>query len=241
MNKTKTKKIVFFTGAGVSAESGIPTFRSGTNALWNGVKVEVVATPEGWRADKELVLNFYNERRAQLSEVGPNAAHKAIAEAEEDFQKVTVITQNIDNMHERAGSTNILHLHGELLKSRSTVNPNLIYDQFGDIKLGDKCEKGFQLRPHVVWFGEFPLCIPKAEKALQNAHYIVVVGTSLQIGYTIPMLANACDDNTVLYYIDPNPVSYLDKYGIQVKYIKETASRGVPLVLEEIKKSLNEK
>ena len=146
------KKIVVLTGAGVSAESGIRTFRD-SNGLWEDHEVMDVASPEGWARDPELVLRFYNARRAQLKEVEPNAAHVAIKELESQFE-VCVITQNVDDLHERAGSSNVLHLHGELTKARSTRDDSLIYDWTGDINLGDLCEDGHQLRPHIVWFGE---------------------------------------------------------------------------------------
>jgi len=145
------KKILVFTGAGVSKESGIETFRDSAESLWNNHRIEDVATAEAWRKDKELVLDFYNQRRKQLKEVEPNLAHDLIAKLEEKYQ-VTVVTQNVDNLHERAGSTNVIHLHGELTKVRSTLNPNLVYDWHDDCSLGDKCEKGSQLRPHIVWF-----------------------------------------------------------------------------------------
>ena len=148
------KKIMVFSGAGLSKESGVETFRdSGGDGLWNKHKIEDVATPEGWRKDKELVLNFYNARRSHLKEVEPNDAHKYIAKLEEKFDVIN-ITQNVDNLLERAGSTNVIHLHGDLTKSRSTLNSKLVYDCDGDINIGDKCEKGSQLRPHIIWFNE---------------------------------------------------------------------------------------
>jgi NAD-dependent deacetylase len=147
------KKILVFSGAGVDKESGVETFRDSQDGLWNNNKIEDVATPDGWRRNKEKVLDFYNMRRAQLKEVEPNLAHQIIADLENEFD-VTVVTQNVTNLHERAGSTKIIHLHGELTKVRSTLDSTLIYDWTEDCNLGDKCEKGSQLRPHIVWFGE---------------------------------------------------------------------------------------
>ena len=170
------KKIVVLTGAGVSAESGIKTFRD-AGGLWEGHDVMKVASPQGWQENMELVLDFYNQRRRQLRQVGPNAAHTSLVELEQRFE-VSIITQNIDDLHERAGSKTIIHLHGELLKARSTRDPRLIYEWPEDIKPGDTCELGSQLRPHIVWFGEMPLGLEAIEPALAEADLFVAIGTS---------------------------------------------------------------
>lgn len=173
------KKLVVLTGAGISAESGLKTFRD-SDGLWEGYNIEDVATPRAWRKDPQLVLDFYNFRRKNVLDAQPNAAHYGLAALQNDFD-VTIITQNIDDLHERAGSTNILHLHGEILKMRSEGNEYLIYDIKGDIKLGEKAEDGFQLRPHIVWFEE---PVPKIEEAIpivNAADIFAVVGTSLVV------------------------------------------------------------
>lgn len=228
------KKIAIFTGAGVSAESGVATFRTGDEALWEGFKIEEVATLEGWRKDREKVLDFYNARRQQLPTVQPNAAHEAIVRLEEKFD-VTIVTQNVDDLHERAGSSNVLHLHGELTKARASYynggvidNPKTIDIGYNDIKLGDKDEEhDSQIRPHIVWFGEYPFNVVESYKAIEEADIVLVVGTSLQIGYTIPMIGETVKDGADVYYIDPAPASYLDMYGLEVNYIKEPATKGV--------------
>lgn len=173
------KHIVVLTGAGVSAESGLKTFRDG-DGLWNGYNVYDVATPGAWRKDPQLVLDFYNDRRRDVVAANPNAAHTALAELEKDFD-VTIVTQNIDDLHERGGSSNIIHLHGEIFKMRSEKDETLIYDIRGDIRLGDKAEDGEQLRPHIVWFEEPVPMIEKAAALMYDCDYFVVVGTSLQV------------------------------------------------------------
>ncbi|MDN3671078.1 NAD-dependent deacylase [Echinicola jeungdonensis] len=174
------KKLVVLTGAGISAESGIRTFRD-QNGLWEGHDVMEVASPEGWRKNKSLVLDFYNQRRKEALKVQPNQAHMGLAELERWFD-VTIVTQNIDNLHEKAGSSKVIHLHGEILKSQSSIDPSLVYEMdHWEIKLGDKCEKGSQLRPFVVWFGEMvPMMEPAMEAAMQ-ADLFAVVGTSLLV------------------------------------------------------------
>lgn len=228
------KKIVVFTGAGVSAESGISTFRGITNGLWYDYNVEEVATASGWRNDREKVLAFHNMLRSKLPDVKPNPAHLAIAELENEFD-VTVVTQNVDDLHERGGSTNIIHLHGELTKARGTkynhgiTNFDEVYDiGYSEINIGDMCEKTTtQLRPHIVWFEEIPFDVFEASKAIKEADILIIIGTSLQITYTIPMLGSVNDDCEV-YYVDPNPVNVLEEYDINVKYICEKAAKGVP-------------
>ena len=179
-------KLVVLTGAGISAESGIATFRD-SGGLWEQHRIEDVATPEGWHRDKELVNRFYNLRRKQAAEVEPNEGHKALVRLEEQFE-VYIITQNVDNLHERAGSTRVLHLHGELSKVRSTVDPSLVYE-IGDrqIAIGDKCEKGSQLRPHIVWFGEAVPAIEEATRITESADVFMVIGTSLQVYSTLQL------------------------------------------------------
>ena len=218
--------IIFLTGAGISQESGIITFRD-AYGLWNNHKIEEVASLEGFEKNPQLVLDFYNARRRQLDEVAPNAAHRLIAQLETKYN-VTVITQNIDDLHERAGSTNVLHLHGELRKSRSSKNPNLIYDCNQDIKLGDLASDGSQLRPHIVWFGEAVTEIENAKAITQSADLFVIVGTSMMVHPAASLLlAVPVDVQTV--YIDTNPNV---EVGINLLVIKEKATVGVRQLIE---------
>ena len=220
----KRKKLVVLTGAGMSAESGISTFRD-SGGLWDKYPVEQVATPEGFRANPELVLNFYNVRRRELLGTKPNAGHYGLADMEKDFD-VHIITQNIDNLHEQAGSSSVIHLHGELMKSRSTGDESLIYDidpENCDIKLGDKCEKGYQLRPHIVWFGEAVPMIEKAMKIVETADIFVVIGTSMNV-YPAAGLLNYVHAGVPVYLIDPKEVN-VHQPGIH--FIKKGASEGV--------------
>ncbi len=217
------KHIVVLTGAGMSAESGIATFRD-TGGLWEQHRVEDVATPEGFRKNPQLVLDFYNARRKAAFEAQPNDGHIGLAEMESDY-KVSIITQNVDDLHERAGSTNVLHLHGELSKVRSTADPSLIYTLTPDdaeIHLGDKCEKGSQLRPHIVWFGEAVPMIEQAMKIVQTADVLVVIGTSLNV-YPAAGLLNYVPPATSIYLIDPNEVK-TSMYGVH--FIRKGASEG---------------
>ncbi|WP_179352471.1 SIR2 family NAD-dependent protein deacylase [Winogradskyella vidalii] len=223
------KHIVVLTGAGVSAESGIKTFRD-ADGLWEGHDVMAVASPEGFASNPELVLNFYNERRQQLNEVEPNQAHKALAELEKKY-KVTVITQNVDDLHERAGSRNVIHLHGELRKIRSTVNENDIRFCDHDIKLGDLCEKGHQLRPHIVWFGEAVPMIEKAMEVCQTADVLVIIGTSMQV-YPAAGLMDYAPEATPIYYIDPKP-AYINSKSVHI--IEKSATQGTKILLELLK------
>ncbi|MFA7472012.1 MAG: NAD-dependent deacylase [Spirosomataceae bacterium] len=217
------KTIVVLSGAGVSAESGVKTFRD-HNGLWENHRIEDVATPEAWNRDQELVLKFYNQRRKQALEVEPNAAHYAIAELEKFFE-VKVITQNVDNLHERAGSTNVLHLHGELFKARSTKNPNLIYDIEGwELKLGDLCEEGSQLRPHIVWFGEG---VPMMEPAIEiagKADIFIVIGTSLVV-YPAAGLYRYTKPDTPIYIIDVNRPDI--NFSDNMTFIQDKATSGM--------------
>lgn len=222
------KKLVILTGAGISAESGLKTFRD-SDGLWEGYDINEVATPEGWRRNPELVQEFYNMRRKAVVEAIPNEAHYALAALEQHFE-VVIITQNIDNLHEKAGSTNVLHLHGIITKSQSSLDPNLVYDINGyEIKMGEKCEKGSQLRPHVVWFGEAVPMIEPAAKHCSKADYFAVIGTSLQV-YPAAGLMDFVPFHTPKFLVDPNaPVV---RSGVHV--IKEKASIGVPLLAEQL-------
>lgn len=222
------QRLVVFTGAGISAESGIKTFRD-SGGLWEEYRIEDVATPDAWKKDPKLVLDFYNLRRKQIIDATPNKAHKVLAQLEE-YYDVQIITQNIDNLHERAGSSNVLHLHGEIMKARSTVNPSLIYDlKKPEIRIGDKCEKGSQLRPHIVWFGE---AVPEMEKAYRiasKADIFVIVGTSLNV-YPAAGLVDFAPAEIPKFLVDPheNP-TILEK---NVKVIKEKAGSGVTRLAE---------
>jgi NAD-dependent deacetylase len=224
------RRVVVLTGAGISAESGIRTFRD-SGGLWEENRIEDVASPEGWARDMDMVLNFYNLRRKQLYECEPNAAHYALVKLEEKYD-VQIITQNIDDLHERAGSIKVLHLHGELKKSRSTADPELVYDIEGwELKKGDKCEKGSQLRPHVVWFGEeVPNIIPAAELSSQADIYIVV-GTSLNV-YPAAGLLNYVSGDTPKYLVDPNASEIM--YYTNLTVIKEKAGKGVPELVDKL-------
>lgn len=225
------KNLVVLTGAGMSAESGIATFRD-SGGLWEQHPIEKVATPEGFAANPELVQEFYNMRRRELLNAKPNAGHYGLAEMEKDFD-VHIITQNIDNLHEQAGSTNVLHLHGELMKSRSTGDPSLVYEMDAsnpDIRMGDKCEKGFQLRPHIVWFGEAVPMIPQAETVCRKADIFVIIGTSMNV-YPAAGLLNDVRSDVPVYLIDPKDVS---THRHDVHHIQMGASKGV----EELKKLL---
>ncbi|NVO02071.1 MAG: NAD-dependent deacylase [Bacteroidetes bacterium] len=224
------KKIVVLTGAGVSAESGIKTFRD-SNGLWEEYKIEEVATFDAWRRNSDLVLEFYNQRRKQLMEVHPNAAHHALMKLEEKFE-VQIITQNVDDLHERAGSKNILHLHGELKKSRSTLDENLVYDIEGwELKKGDFCENGSQLRPLIVWFGEAVPNISIAAEMTEQADILIIIGTSLNV-YPAAGLLDYAKPNIPIYLIDPNE---LGVSGISnLTFIKEKAGIGVPKLVEQL-------
>lgn len=217
-------RIVFLSGAGVSAESGIRTFRA-SDGLWEEHRIEEVATPEGWARDPELVLRFYNARRAQLSTVEPNAAHRSIAALEQHFE-VDVVTQNVDDLHERAGSSSVLHLHGELRKARSTQDPSLVLPWTDELRMGDRCPLGSQLRPHIVWFGEEVPLLPKAASIVRTADVLIVVGTSLQV-YPAAGLVHAISPHAELYAVDPSP---LDLPARTKGHIKEKASIGIPML-----------
>lgn len=224
------KKIVVLSGAGISAESGIKTFRD-SDGLWEGHDIQEVATPEGWAKNKALVLDFYNQRRKQAQEVQPNAAHYALVELEKKFD-VQIITQNVDDLHERAGSKKVLHLHGELLKSRSTVDPGLIYDMtHWEMKLGDKCEKGSQLRPHIVWFGEMVPMMDEAVKIVKEADIFIVIGTSLVV-YPAAGLVDYVPDQAKLFVIDRNMPSISARPNLVL--VEENATTGMQKVMKDL-------
>lgn len=219
------QKIVVLTGAGVSAESGIQTFRD-ADGLWEGHNVMEVASPQGWRDNQELVLDFYNKRRRQLKDVQPNAAHEALVELEKHYN-VVIITQNVDNLHERAGSSNIIHLHGELTKVRSTGDENLIYETSEDCNTDDRCEKGYQLRPHIVWFGEAVPAIEEAVEEIFDADYVIIIGTSMQVYPAASLVAYAPKEAQV-YYVDPRPsLNHELERSDKLEVIAEAATKGV--------------
>ena len=226
------KHVVVLTGAGMSAESGIKTFRD-ADGLWEGHDVMEVATPQGFLRNPELVLDFYNQRRRQLFEVQPNAAHISLAQLEKDF-KVTIITQNVDDLHERAGSSNIVHLHGELLKARSTFDEMDIFEWKTDILIGDLCKKGYQIRPHIVWFGEAVPMIEKAIEVCEVADALMIIGTSMQV-YPAVGLVNYANSEIPKFYVDPAPALSNSK---NLTVISEKASSGVLKVIERLKNSI---
>jgi NAD-dependent deacetylase len=223
------KKLVVLTGAGISAESGIPTFRD-SDGLWEGYDVNEVATPEGWRKNPALVLEFYNQRRKRALEVEPNEGHRILAELESFFD-VTIVTQNVDNLHERAGSSNVIHLHGSLFQSRSTVDESLVYDIKGwELKLGDLCEKGSQLRPNIVWFGELVPMMEVAAAEAARADVFLVVGTSMVV-YPAAGLIHYVPRHVPKFVVDPNlpDVGHVpnltmiaEKASIGLRKVKET-------------------
>lgn len=226
------KKLVVLTGAGISAESGLKTFRD-SDGLWEGHDVTEVATPEAWAKNPVLVQQFYNERRKQALTAEPNDAHKILAELEEFFD-ITIITQNVDHLHEKAGSTNVIHLHGHIFQVRSSIDEQLFYDLDGwELKMGDLCDKGSQLRPHIVWFGEaVPMMEPAIEHAVK-ADIFLVVGTSLQV-YPAAGLLQYTQSHCPIYLIDPKkPDGHL---GLDVTYIPEKASLGMKKFRELIVK-----
>lgn len=217
--------LVILSGAGISAESGIKTFRD-ADGLWENYHINDVATPEAWKRNPELVLQFYNERRRTAGDVEPNTGHYTCAELEADFH-VQIVTQNVDNLHERAGSSRILHLHGELLKARGQKDIETTVDlgAYDDIKLGQLAPDGTQLRPHIVWFGEMVPMLPAAAELVQQADAMIVVGTSLQV-YPAASLVDFLDDNAPLLVVDPAKPDY--NFGRAVEYFQEGASTGMP-------------
>lgn len=228
------KKLVVLSGAGISQESGISTFRD-ANGLWENHKIEDVASPEGWRRNRSLVLEFYNQRRKQLLNCKPNKAHEILVELEELFN-VEIVTQNVDDLHERAGSKKILHLHGELMKSRSTLDEKLVYNmETWELKLGDVCEKGSQLRPHIVWFGEMVPNMVPAAKIAAEADLFLIIGTSLAV-YPANQLIDYAPKEAQVFIIDPNTPE-ISRKGVQL--IKEKAGKGMQILLEKIKTYAN--
>jgi len=232
MDGTKNSRLVVLTGAGMSKESGIPTFRE-TGGLWEQYDITEVASPRAWQRNPELVLDFYNRRRRQLKEVEPNAGHRALVDLESAYE-VTIITQNVDDLHERAGSEKVVHLHGELNKSRSTSFPDLIYDQQEDILLGDTCEQGSQLRPHIVWFGEMVPMMEVAAEITSGADLLIVIGSSMQVYPAAGLVAFAPRDIPI-YYIDPQPSinGELDLRD-ELEVIPEPATLGVPQLVHRL-------
>ena len=224
------KKIVVLSGAGISAESGIKTFRD-ADGLWEGHDVMEVASPEGWNANPKLVLDFYNQRRAQLKEVKPNRAHYGLVELEQDFE-VVIITQNVDDLHERAGSKKVMHLHGALRKVRSIWDESLVLDWEGDLNLGDVGVDGKQLRPHIVWFGEAVPMMEAAVNEVSNADIVVIIGTSLQVYPAAGLVAYAERDIPV-YYIDKRPANNYELAQTKnLTTIEALASEGVDQLIE---------
>jgi len=222
-------KIAVLTGAGMSAESGLKTFRD-ANGLWEGHDVMQVASPQGFARDPELVLKFYNERRRQLLQVEPNSAHLALAELETEFN-VDIITQNVDDLHERAGSSSIVHLHGELLKVRSSYDEQLVHDWYTDLNLGDLCQHNSQLRPHIVWFGEAVPLMETAIEVVQVADIIMIVGTSMQV-YPAAGLIQYAQPHSQVFFVDPKPSIASSK---RITVFAEKATTGVPKAISEIK------
>lgn len=225
-------KIVVLSGAGISSESGLGTFRD-SGGLWEKYRIEDVATPEAWEKDPKLVTAFYNMRRKQAYTAKPNEGHFALAELEKYFD-VTIITQNIDDLHERAGSTKVLHLHGEINKVKSS-GPNCeekyFHQKDWEVKIGDLCPEGYQLRPHVVWFGETVPMLNKTAEITKDATIFIVVGTSLNV-YPAAGLIHYVSDNTKCYLVDPNDVEVSNNFEI----IRENATKGMPIIVSKLTK-----
>jgi NAD-dependent deacetylase len=216
-------RLVAFTGAGISAESGLRTFRDG-GGLWEEYAIEDVATPEAWRKDPAKVLHFYDLRRTQVLAAQPNPAHQALADLQDHFL-VDVVTQNVDDLHERAGSRRVLHLHGEVLKARSTADPELVVPLPGPhLRMGDLCPLGSQLRPHIVWFGEAVPLLPFAAELVAQADILLIIGTSLNV-HPAAGLVHCAADRCRVHLVDPSPIT-LPRIGVE--HIKRTASEGVP-------------
>ena len=224
------KKLVAFTGSGISAESGLKTFRD-SDGLWEEYNVYAVATPEAWHSNRKLVLEFYNARRRQVINAKPNSAHFALAKLQSVFD-VRIVTQNIDDLHERAGSENVLHLHGEIMKSQSTLDRNLVYEINGsELNEGDQCERGSQLRPFIVWFGEEVPLLSRAAEVVSQADILLIIGTSLQV-YPAAGLIQCALRGARKIYIDPKADGNVPATGIEI--IKEKAGMGVPKLVEKL-------
>ncbi|SEK43728.1 NAD-dependent deacetylase [Maribacter orientalis] len=224
------KNIVVLTGAGISSESGLKTFRD-ANGLWEGHDVMEVATPQGFYNNPQLVLEFYNQRRRELSSVYPNQAHLALVELDKHYN-VHIITQNVDDLHERAGSSQVLHLHGELLKARSMASTDDVFDCKNDIRLGDKCKNGYQIRPHIVWFGEAVPLLEEAINITEKADYLIIIGTSMQV-YPAASLIDYAKANTPIFFIDPKPAIKGVVNG-NLTVISENAVKGVPTLVASL-------
>ena len=224
------KKIVVLSGAGISAESGIPTFR-GADGLWEGHDIMEVASPQGWKKNPQLVLEFYNQRRKAALAAQPNDGHRSLVDLETRFE-VVIVTQNVDHLHEQAGSSRVIHLHGELFKSRSTLDESQVYDVTGwELKWGDRCERGSQLRPHIVWFGELVPMMEVAQRETAQADIFIVVGTSLQV-YPAAGLLYEVQEETPVYIIDPTTPHYAHRPTIHP--IAEPASTGLPRLVKQL-------
>ncbi len=225
-------KIAVLTGAGMSAESGLKTFRD-SNGLWEGHNVMEVASPEGFKSNPELVLDFYNQRRQQLLEVHPNVGHTALAKLEQNHE-VKIVTQNVDDLHERAGSSKVLHLHGELLKASSTYDRLDVLDWRNDLNLGDFCKQGYQLRPNIVWFGEAVPLMDDAISIVEQADIVIIVGTSMQV-YPAAGLIQYATSNAQIYFVDPKPsINSSEKITV----FTEKATTGILKVISQINKAL---
>ena len=223
-------KIVVLTGAGMSADSGLKTFRD-ADGLWEGHDVMEVASPQGFASNANLVLDFYNQRRRQLLDARPNEGHKALVQLEEHYE-VQIVTQNVDDLHERAGSSSVLHLHGELFKVRSTGNPNDVMEWKKDLILGDTCGEGYQLRPHIVWFGEEVPLLPQAAYHTQNADILMIIGTSMQV-YPAASLVHYANPHIPIYFIDPRPTVHESDFN-HLTIVRQNASIGVPTVVSDL-------
>ena len=224
------KNIVVLTGAGISSESGLKTFRD-ANGLWEGHDVMEVASSQGFHNNPQLVLEFYNQRRRQLLSVYPNKAHLALVELEKHYN-VHIITQNVDDLHERAGSSQVLHLHGELLKARSMASTDDVFDCKKDIRLGDKCKNGYQIRPHIVWFGEAVPLLAEAINITEKADYLIIIGTSMQV-YPAASLIDFAKANTPIFFIDPKP-AIKGAVNVNLTVISENAVKGVPTLVASL-------
>jgi NAD-dependent deacetylase len=232
------QNLVVITGAGMSAESGLATFRD-SNGLWNNYRIEDVATPQAWERNAALVLDFYNQRRRQLKEVEPNIGHKVLAQLQNDFH-VQIITQNVDDLHERAGSQHVLHLHGELRKVRSVQYPDMVLHWEDDLVLGDHCPRGAQLRPHIVWFGESVPLMEDAVLKIALADFVLIIGSSMQV-YPAASLVHYAPSSAPCYYIDPNPsINFELEQRDNLEVIAQSGTVGVPLVAEMLRKAIRE-
>ena len=226
------KKVVVFSGSGLDADSGVSTFRDIKDGLWYNYKVNDVATLDGWKRDREVVIEFRNMLKNKLDTYNPNEAHKLIASLEENFDVIN-ITQNVTDLLERGGASNVIHIHGELLKANSSVDPNITYDYPQDIKMGDKCKKGSQLKPNMVLFGEYPYRMDEAMNEINNCDYLIVIGTSFSIGYTTTIF-NELKKGCKVFYIDTEPTILVRFNIIDIEIIEEKASDGMKSVIEKL-------